>query len=257
MRKTFRSAQSVLRANQQNAQSVTALVDEGNRHMDEGQPRQAQEAFQGAVDLLLSHKSRDDKSLAIARYNLARAFAALGKVERAMSEYRAALALRARFPEAQNNLGMLLIDAGQFQEAAELFRKALASDPLFAAAHYGLGVALQNLGDQTQAAFCYQKALTLKPDFYASWVNLGLICYAIGSADVAVHCYNEAIGLCPGNAELYFQLGLAYMVLERFADATRAFSKALELQADFPLAKDALEEALYFKLAALGEAQPA
>lgn len=257
MKKGTRSAQTVLRANQQNTQSVAAFVDSGNRFMDEGQPDAAREAFQAAVDLLLSHKSRDDKRLAIARYNLARAFAALGKNERATAEYKTALALRARFPEAQNNLGMLLIDDGKFAEAADLFRKAIASEPLFASAHYGLGVALQNLGDNNQAAFCYQKALGLKPDFYASWVNLGLICYSIGSAEVAMHCFNEAIGLYPGNAELYFQLGLAYMMLERFTDATRAFSKALELQPDFPLAKDGLEEAMYFKLAALGGAQKA
>ncbi len=252
MAKTIRSAQSVLRANQHNALSVAARVDEGNRLMEAGQPKAAQEAFQAAVDLLLSSRRRDDKRLAIARYNLARAFAAQGKNERAMSEYRAALALRPRFPEAQNNLGMLLIEAGRFEEAAELFRRVIATDPLFASAHYGLGVALQNLGQNQDAALCYQKAIALKPDFYASWVNLGLICYGAGSPEVAVHCYNEAIGLCPGNAELYFQLGLAYMALERFADASRAFSRALELEPDFALAKDALEEALYFRLTAAG-----
>jgi len=256
MRKGSRSAQAVLQANQQNTQSVAAFVDQGNRFMDEGEAGKALESFQAAVDLLVAHRVKDDKRTAVARYNLARALAALGKADKAIAEYEAALAIRSRFPEAQNNLGMLLIDTGRFQEAVELFRKAIAAEPLFASAHYGLGVALQNLGDNTNAAVCYQKALTLKPDFYASWVNLGLICYAIGSAEVAVHCYNEAIGLCPGNAELYFQLGLAYMMLERFADATRAFSKALEFQPDFTLAKDALEEALYFKLAAPAEALP-
>jgi superkiller protein 3 len=257
MKPGSRSAQALLRANQQNAQSVVALVDAGNCAMDEGDANKASECFQAAIDLMVASQSRDDKRLAIARYNAARAHAALGRGDEAIREYEAALTLRPRFPEAQNNLGMILLDRERFEDAAKLFQKAVAAHPLLAAAHYGLGVALQNLGDNTNAAMCYQKALALNPDFYASWVNLGLICYAIGSADVAVHCYNEAIGLNAENAELHFQLGLAYMMLEQFADATRAFTKALELQPDFPLAKDGLEEAMYFKLASMGETQPA
>ena len=199
MKNKSRSAQEILRVNQQNAHSVTVLTDTGNRMMDQSEAKQAEECFQAALDLLLN---APDKRTSIAHYNLARAQAALGEIETAMAHYRSAIEIRPRFPEANNNLGMLLNDQGQFEAAIAHFKIVIGVEPLFAAAHYGLGVAYQNLDDTTTAAICYQKAITLKPDFFASWVNLGLICYQIGSAGVAVHCYNEAIGLCPGNAEL-------------------------------------------------------
>ena len=255
MKNKSRSAQELLRVNQQNAHSVSVLTESGNHLMEQGEPKQAQEYFQAAIDLLLTAHIAQDKRTAIAHYNLARAHAVLGETASASAHYRSAIEIRPRFPEANNNLGMLLNDQGEFQQAIAHFKVVIGVEPLFAAAHYGLGVAYQSLDDTTAAAICYQKAITLKPDFFASWVNLGLICYQIGSAEVAVHCYNEAIGLCPGNAELYFQLGLALMALRRFADAARAFTKALEFEPWYKEAKDALEEAMFFAIAPPPEAE--
>ncbi len=250
MKNKSRSAQAVLRLNQQNAHSVSVLTDTGNTLMQRGEHKQAQECFQAALDLLLAAKITQDKRTAIAYYNLARANAALEAYEAAARNYRSAIEIRPRFPEAHNNLGMLLNQEEQFELAIEHFKIVASAEPLSASAQYGMGVAYQSLGDTTTAAVCYQRAITLNPDFFASWVNLGLICYQIGSADVAVHCYNEAIGLSPGNAELYFQLGMAYMMLRRFADAARAFTKTLELEPWHKEAKDALEEAMLFAISA-------
>lgn len=250
MKNKTRSAQAVLRLNQQNAHAVSVLTDTGNKLMQLGEPKQARECFQDALDLLLAAKITLDKRTAIAYYNLARAHAALDAYEAAIHNYRKAIEIRPRFPEAHNNLGMLLNQEELFEQAIEHFKIVVNVEPLSSSAHYGMGVAYQSLEDTTTAAVCYQRAITLNPDFYASWVNLGLICYQIGSAEVAVHCYNEAIGLSPGNAELYFQLGMAYMMLRRFSDAARAFTKAIELEPWHKEAKDALEEALFFSISA-------
>ncbi len=256
MKNKIRSAQAVLRLNQQNAHSVSVLTETGNQLMQQAEYKQAQECFQGALDLLILSKITQDKRTAIAYYNLARAHAALEAYEAAARNYRNAIEIRPRFPEAHNNLGMLLNQEEQFETAIEHFKIVVNVEPLSASAQYGMGVAYQSLDDHTTAAVCYQRAITLKPDFFASWVNLGLICYQIGSADVAVHCYNEAIGLSPGNAELYFQLGMAYMMLKRFADASRAFTKTLELEPWHQEAKDALEEAMFFAIANPEAPQP-
>lgn len=248
MKNKTRSAQTVLRLNQQNSHSVSVLTENGNSLMQQAQYPQAQVCFQAALDLLLLAKITLDKRTAIAYYNLARADAALEANAGAAENYRNAIAIRPRFPEAHNNLGMLLNQEEQFELAIEHFKIVIHVEPLSASAQYGMGVAYQSLGDTTAAAVCYQRAITLKPDFFASWVNLGLICYQIGSADVAVHCYNEAIGLSPDNTDLYFQLGMAYMMLKRFTEASRAFTKALELKPGCQKAKDALEEAMYFTI---------
>jgi len=249
MKNKTRSAQSILRLNQQNAHAVSVLTDTGNKLMQHGEAKQARECFQDALDLLLAAKITTDKRTAIAYYNLARAHAGLDAYEAAIKNYRLAIEIRPRFPEAHNNLGMLLNQEALFEQAIEHFKIVVNVEPLSASAHYGMGVAYQSLEDTTSAAVCYQRAITLNPDFYASWVNLGLICYQIGSPEVAVNCYNEAIGLNPSNAELHFQLGMAYMLLQHFPDAARAFAKALELEPWHKEAKDALEEALFFRIA--------
>ena len=256
MKNRSRSAQAVLRLNQQNAHSVSVLTETGNALMQQDEHKQALECFQAALNLLIAAKITQDKRTAIAYYNLARANAALEAYEVAARNYRNAIEIRPRFPQAHNNLGMLLNQEAQFEQAIEHFKIVVSTEPLSASAQYGMGVAYQSLGDTTAAAICYQRAITLNPDFFASWVNLGLICYQIGSADVAVHCYNEAIGLAPGTAELYFQLGMAYMMLQRFADASRAFTKALELEPWHKEAKDALEETLFFSVSAPSTASP-
>ena len=257
MKNNSRSAQAVLRLNQQNAHAVSVLTDTGNKLMLQEQYRPAQECFQDSLDLLVAAKAWSDKRTAIAYYNLARSYAALEDIETAKQLYRKAIEIRPRFPEAHNNLGMLLNQEGLFEQAIEHFKIVVAVEPLSSSAHYGMGVAYQSLEDNTTAAVCYQRALTLNPDFYASWVNLGLICLQIGSADVAVNCYSEAIALNPNNAELHFQLGMAYMMLQKFADASRAFSKAIDLEPWHKEAKDALEEAMFFSISAPPPAEEA
>lgn len=244
------SAGSVARARQQGARSVTVLTDSGNALYAEGDLEGALECFRQVLELLGGKKSAQGKREAIAHYNIARTYAALGRTDEALEHYRTATGISPRFVQAHNNLGMLLNELGQYEEASGHFRKALAADSLFAASHYGLAVALQSMGDNFNAVFSYQKALALNPDFYPSWMNLGLICFNIGSVDVAINCYKEAIGLVPEDPEAYYHIGLAYMASNQIQEAIGAFGKALELAPGHEAAQDGLQEAMYLALEA-------
>jgi tetratricopeptide (TPR) repeat protein len=251
--KPTHSAHSVAAASKRDAQALALLTDSGNSLYDEGRLSDALECFQQALVLVAAKKTDQGKRAAICHYNLARTCAGLGMPDKAIEHYQTAISIRPRFLEAHNNLGMMFNELNRFEEAIPHFKKAIAAEPLFAASHYGMGVALQSLGNINDAAFCYQKALTFNPDFYASWVNLGLICFTIKSWEPAINCYNEAIALMPDNPELYYDVGLAYLASGDCQKAIQSFGKAIELKPDYEAAKDGLQEAMYFALAAPAE----
>ena len=200
MKTKSRSAQSVLRVNQQNAHSVVVLTETGNRLMGQGEFKQAQECFQSALDLLIAGKNTQDKRTAIAYYNLARANAALENLETAVGYYEAAILIRPRFPEALNNLGMLRNDLGQFEQAIEHFKIVIGAEPLFLRALWS--------GQTSKPATTpRRRSVTRKPlrsNLIFRRGQPGLIC--IKSAARKWQCIvTTRRSASPGNAELYFQ----------------------------------------------------
>ncbi len=88
-----------------------------------------------------------------------------GEKAAAIESFRAALAMRGNFLEAQHNLAVALRDTGQWDEAEERLRAVIARDGSNHEAHNNLGVTLQFLGRFDEAIACYERALTLAPDY--------------------------------------------------------------------------------------------
>jgi len=72
--------------------------------------------------------------------NLAIIFAARGDDQGAEKSLADALAVSPDYPQALNQLGMLLRRQGKFQEAEAAYLKAVTARPNYALAHYNLGV---------------------------------------------------------------------------------------------------------------------
>jgi tetratricopeptide (TPR) repeat protein len=88
-----------------------------------------------------------------------------GEKAAAIESFRAALALRSDFLDAQHNLAVALRDTGQWDEAEERLRAVIARDGSNHEAHNNLGVTLQFLGRFDDAIACYERALKLAPDY--------------------------------------------------------------------------------------------
>jgi Flp pilus assembly protein TadD len=71
--------------------------------------------------------------------------------------------LKPDFADAQNNLGIALIQGGDKTGAETAFRGALIANPYDAGARANLGRLLAGEGDWKQAAFQLQKAVQLQP----------------------------------------------------------------------------------------------
>ena len=93
-----------------------------------GNIRLAQEKSEEAVTAYQRALARDPEFLE-ARYNLALAFEALGRVRPASDELERVLALDPTYPDANFNLAQLRMKAGNFAEAKLLYDHYLALDP--------------------------------------------------------------------------------------------------------------------------------
>jgi tetratricopeptide (TPR) repeat protein len=142
-----------------------------------GQCLADQQAFEEAVSCFERALQLDSK-LTIVKQRLAATHLDAGNQHRRQGEwnaasvcYRQAIQTLRVFPEAENNLGALLI-ADNPQQAAVHFRRAIAQRPDFYEARFNLAVTLTQLGQREEAAEQYRAVLQSKPDLLQARRNL-------------------------------------------------------------------------------------
>lgn len=155
-----------------------------------------------------------------------------GRLEDAVAEYRAALALRPDHAALHANLGALLQDLGRFAEAEVCHRRAIELDPRAVAPHSNLGVSLQRLGRHAEAVACFRQALALEPARAEIHSNLANALKDLGQLAEAEAAYRKAIELRPELGDLHSNLGVVLQDLGRAAEAEASFRRALALNPD-------------------------
>jgi tetratricopeptide (TPR) repeat protein len=99
-----------------------------------------------------------------ARLDLAERYLGLGDATRAFQQYREALAIDARNPEALSRLGWLAYLGGRPSDALDAVDLAIGSDPGYAEAFYFKGVILlDGLDEPDEAASALRRYLQLAP----------------------------------------------------------------------------------------------
>jgi tetratricopeptide (TPR) repeat protein len=187
--------------------------------------------------------------------NLAEAYRALGKHERAAGSCRMALRLWPDYPEARVNLALALQGLGRLDEAVEQFRHALRLRPGFAAAHNGLGTLLREQGHPDEALEHLHLAVMHDPNLAMAHSNLGQLLLDRGRAEEALpHC-REAARLQPDLAAAHNNLGNVLRALDRLVEARAAYTEALRLDPDMATAIANLGLSLH-REGQLGDALP-
>jgi tetratricopeptide (TPR) repeat protein len=97
-------------------------------------------------------------------FNLGNAYAAIGLLEQAAASYQEALRIRPDYPEAHNNLALVLADQRRLDEAVAHYRESLRLRPGHANTLFNLGSALALQGRVEEAAESYRAALRANPD---------------------------------------------------------------------------------------------
>ena len=163
-----------------------------------------------------------------AAYNLALAARELNKPELALRSIQTAIAARPQFPEAENLLGVLLMQAGRISEAQPHLEQAAKTAPDFAEAWNNLGYLLLLQGKLDAARAAVGKALELAPDFTEALNNLGIIAARQGKADEAGSLFRRALAADPQNEQAGNNLGVLEAKQGRTADAIATFKGVLE-----------------------------
>ena len=113
----------------------------------------------------------------------------LGQLDKAKAYYERALKLRPRYPEAQNNLGVIYYANKSYRRAIGAYRKALQIMPQSASFHMNLGMAYLKRKQEKQAQMEYEAALQIDPDVFENRGLFGVVLEDRGVGDRAKYHY--------------------------------------------------------------------
>ena len=174
-----------------------------------------------------------DPSSAEEHYKSATAYHDLGEFERAISEYRQAIALNPNSPVIYNRLGVAYSELKQYDAALDAYQKALALSPMTTELHYNVGLVYLKQGDLRRALEAFKRAITLDTKWEDTYTALGEVYLKQGNLSQAAHAYKQATRLNPsGNSSATLGLGKVYARQEHWDDAITAVEKAIDIQVD-------------------------
>ena len=147
--------------------------------------------------------------------------------------YRKALIADPDLPNANNDLGVFLMNKGNYEEAIELFEHAIKYEPGEYLFHLNLGDAYLNLDRIEEAIERYNHVLSLNSDSYNALYNLGQCWFNMNYPDSAIEYYNKAIALNSVLPDAYYSLGFVYHAIREIDSAQIYVSKAIENNPDY------------------------
>jgi superkiller protein 3 len=161
---------------------------------------------------------------------LAAALVTQGRLEEAIRQYEAALAIEPRSETAHAGLGEALSKQGRFEEAAKQFTQALEANPSCEPVRVQLGIAWARQGKVDEAVAAFTEALRLQPDDADAHNGLGNTLAQQGKYAEAVRQFEEAVRLHPDHAAAHNNLAISCNKLGRTAEAIAHYREAIRLQ---------------------------
>ena len=155
---------------------------------------------------LLSGKPISKKNLAAAYNNRGRAYGETGALDRAISDYNAAIRLNPDFATAYYNRGVAYGDSGEVERAIADFDNAIQRNSQYATAYNNRGIAYQFKGDLDGAIADYDMAIKLNPEYATAYNNRGDAYEKKGDLQRAAADYSKALSLDPAHKAAAYNL---------------------------------------------------
>jgi len=160
--------------------------------------------------------------------------------DQARSDLQQAEKLEPKRAETPFRIGILEQEAGRFPQAYEAYERALSKDAALVMAYNNVAWMAATRKERLNEALAWiQKARSFAPKDVFLIDTHGWVLRARGDLDGAVKLYQEGLSIKPG-ADLYYHLGILLMEKGLMSEARDSLRHALQLQPDFPGAKDAL-----------------
>ena len=139
---------------------------------------------------------------------------------------------------AHNNLGFLFLRRGELDKAISEFQAALNIRSRNTETHYSLGAALiqNNLGNALarkqlwdEAIDHLQEAVRLRPDYADAYFNLGSVLFQQGRIDQAIAQWQKALAIRPTDAEAHRSVASALRKQGNVKEAISEYEQALNV----------------------------
>lgn len=165
-------------------------------------------------------------------------FEGQGQYEKAVIQYRKAIAVSHDYVEAYHRLGLVLSRIGRHAEAVEAFRRAVELKPAHMVYRNNLGFELMLLQRWAEAERELRESIELAPKFERAHVNLGVVLARQGKFEEALHAFMRILP----DSDAYYNLGLMYRGQKRYEEAAEAFRRVIQLDPQFTAAAAQLEQ---------------
>lgn len=161
-----------------------------------------------------------------ANYDLAIAYANVGRYDDAATGFRAAIDLDPGFLAAMANLVAVDIKRGNLRDARTFADRFIALAPDSARALYSRGLVALRSGDATTAAADFGRLLARNPNYAIAHYDLGLAEQTLGNDTDAERDFTDALSLAPSYARARFALGTLLLKRGDRNGARAAFAQA-------------------------------
>jgi tetratricopeptide (TPR) repeat protein/TolB-like protein len=151
-----------------------------------------------------------------------------GKLDEAISEYKATLLQEPNNADAILGLAETYKAAGKVKEAEAAYLKSIELQPNYWGGYNKLGTFYFKQTRYSDAARMFEKVVQLLPDNVRGYNNLGAMYEQMGRYDDAIGMFSRSIRMKPTD-QAYSNLGTCYYFRGRYSDAAAAYEKAAEL----------------------------
>jgi len=165
------------------------------------------------------------------QYNLALGYRFMNLHNKAIMHFKKAIALKANYSEAYNDLGCTYLLLSKWDLAITYFKKAL-ENTLYPTPHFAqnnMGYAYYKKGEYNKAVESYREAIKYQPSFSRAFHNLGIAYEAMSEWDKAIGAYKESIRHAPKDPRSHFFLGKLYLKRNKPSLAIEKFEESIRL----------------------------
>jgi len=198
-----------------------------------GRHEEAAQTFRDAL--------KTDPLNVLGHFNLAVSLFALRKLDEAIKELQAVLAMAPYYTRADELLGTIWVQRQDYGRARDCFTHLLKYAPEDYTAHYNLGVLATIEGKWDEAERHLGLALKADPKSSEAYNTLGSLYLKRGELDQAREAFMKTISLDDKLAASHYNLGLVLRRQKKDEAAAQAFRQALALDPQFRAAREALE----------------
>jgi tetratricopeptide (TPR) repeat protein len=153
-------------------------------------------------------------------YNRGDMRASRGDIAGAVADFGYVLEMEPDHLDARISRAELLIELGDIPAATACLAEGLRAHPGDTALHTLDGLAALLAGDLGRARERLDQALFLDPNLAAAWAHRAMLSARAGDAGSTVADLTRALAILGENADLRYQRALAYLALDRPAQAT-------------------------------------